>query len=86
MMRYARIMKRTTVMLPDDVEALLRIEARRRGVPVAAVVREAVTRHLREEPGPRRLSFVALGEAGVSDGSERVDEHVAAALRRRGAR
>ncbi len=83
MMRYARIMKRTTIMLPDDVEARLRVEARRRGVPIAQVVREAVTHHLSAEPRRRALSFFALGEAGSPDGSERVDEHVGAAMRRR---
>jgi CopG-like RHH_1 or ribbon-helix-helix domain, RHH_5 len=82
-MRYARIMKRTTVMLPDDVEERLRREARRRGVPLAQVVREAVERHLpAPEPG-RRLSFFAVGEGGPADASERVDEYVRRAVRRR---
>ena len=82
-MRYARIMKRTTVMLPDEVDARLRLEARRRGVPVAEIVREAVDRHLpAPEPG-RRLAFFAVGEGGPEDASERVDEIVADAVRRR---
>ena len=82
-MRYARIMKRTTVMFPDEVDARLRREARRRGVPVAQVVREAVEWHLpAPEPG-RRLSFFALGESGAPDGSERVDEYVRDVVRRR---
>jgi hypothetical protein len=76
-------MKRTTVMLPDDLEARLRHEARRRGVPLAEVVREAVERHL---PAPERgqpLSFFAIGEGGPADASERVDEYVGRAVRRR---
>jgi Ribbon-helix-helix protein, copG family len=82
-MRYAGIMKRTTVMLPDDVEARLRVEARRRGVPIAEVVREAVERHLpAPEPG-RPLSFFDVGEGGPADASERVDEYVGRAVRRR---
>jgi hypothetical protein len=82
-MRYAYFMKRTTVMFPDDVEARLRLEARRRGVPVAEVVREAVERHLpAPEPG-RPLSFFGIGEGGPSDASERVDEYVRRAVRRR---
>lgn len=82
-MRYAYLMKRTTVMFPDDVETRLRLEARRRGVPVAAVVREAVERHLlAPEPGGP-LSFFAIGEGGPPDASERVDEYVRPVLRRR---
>lgn len=82
-MRYVRFMKRTTVMLPEEVEARLRLEARRRGVPVAEVVREAVERHLpAPEPG-RPLAFFAVGEGGPADASERVDEYVQRAVRRR---
>lgn len=70
-------------MLPDEVEARLRLEARRRGLPIAEVVREAVERHLpAPEPG-RPLSFFAVGEGGPPDASEHVDEHVRRALRRR---
>ena len=75
------IMKRTTVMLPDDVSDYLRYEAKQRGVSVAALVREAVEARM---PGPERreLSFVGVGDGEV-DGSVRVDEHVAKAVRRR---
>jgi len=70
-------------MLPNDVEARLRHEARRRGVPMAEVVREAVEKHLpAPEPG-RPLSFFAVGEGGPADASERVDEYVQRAVRRR---
>jgi hypothetical protein len=76
-------MRRTTVMLPDEIEARLRLEARRRGVPIAEVVREAVERHLpAPEPG-KPLSFFAVGEGGPPDASEQVDEYVRRALRRR---
>lgn len=81
-MRYARIMKRTTVMLPDDVDARLRREARRRGVPVAEVVREAVERHVPPPERGRRLSIFALGEGLETDASERVDEIVGELIRR----
>jgi Ribbon-helix-helix protein, copG family len=82
-MRYAYLMKRTTVMFPEDVDARLRREARRRGVPVAEVVREAVERHLpAPEPG-LPLSFFGVGEGGPADASERVDEYVTRAVRRR---
>jgi hypothetical protein len=73
-------MKRTTVMLPDETEARLRLEAKRRGVSIAEVVREAVERHLpRREPG-QPLSFTAIGESGLPDGSGRVDEIVLEAI------
>lgn len=78
-----RIMKRTTVMLPDDVEARLRLEARRRSVPIAEIVREAVERHLPvAEPG-RPLAFFAIGDNGPVDGAENVDDYVRAVVRRR---
>jgi hypothetical protein len=76
-------MKRTTIMFPDDVDLRLRLEARRRGVPIAEVVREAVERHLpAAEPG-RPLLFFGVGEGGPADASERVDEYVRRAVRRR---
>jgi hypothetical protein len=75
-------MKRTTIMLPDETATRLTREALRRGVSVATVVREAVERHLpKEEPGA--LSFFAVGEGGPPDASERVDEVVRDALRKR---
>lgn len=82
-MRYACFMKRTTVMFPDEVQARLRFEARRRGVPVAEVVREAVERHLPALELGRPLSFFGVGEGGPADASERVDEYVQRAIRRR---
>jgi predicted DNA-binding protein len=82
MMRYDRIMKRMTVMLPDDIDSRLRIEARRRGVPVAEIVREAVERHLPHSKQGRPLSFFAIAE-GTEDASERVDEIVMDALRKK---
>lgn len=82
-MWYARFMKRTTVMLPEDVEARVRLEARRLGVSIAEVVRDAVEKHLpAPEPG-RALLFFGVGEGGPADASEHVDEFVRGALRRR---
>jgi hypothetical protein len=82
-MRYGCIMKRTTVMMPDDVLARLRHESRRRGTSVAEIVREAVEHHL---PGPQDgepLAFFAAGEGGPADASEHVDEYVAASMSKR---
>jgi hypothetical protein len=72
-------------MLPEDVSSRLRYESRRRGVSVAAIVREAVERHLPVGPPEKPLSFVAIGE-GTPDGSERVGEIVRASVRERLAR
>jgi hypothetical protein len=82
-MRYARIMKRTTVMLPDDVLARLRHESRRRGTSVAEIVREAVELHVPGAEAGKPLSFFAIGEGGPPDASERVDEFVSASVDRR---
>lgn len=73
-------------MLPDEVDARLRIEARRRGVPVAEIVREAVAAHVSPQPAGRTLGFFDLGETGDPDASMRVDEHVLSAVRERRAR
>jgi hypothetical protein len=75
-------------MLPDELDARLRFEARRRGVGIAEVVREAVERHLPEptRDGRTPLSFFAVGEGGPPDASERVDEYVSKSLRRKSRR
>lgn len=76
-------MPRTTVMLPDDVLARLRREARQRGTSVAEVVRDAVEVHLPTPVAGAPLAFFAVGEGGPADASERVDEYVADAVRSR---
>ena len=81
-MGYAIRVKRTTIMLPDDVDARLRFEARRRGMSIAEVVREAIEREL-PPPADGRLSFFAVGDGSPRDASERVDELVAGSVRRR---
>jgi hypothetical protein len=64
-------------MLPDDVDARLRLEARRRGSSIADVAREAIDQQLPHPPADGRLSFFAVGEGSPADVSERVDEFVA---------
>jgi hypothetical protein len=74
--------KRTTVMLPEELDARLRTEARRRGVTVAELVREAVQARF-GQARKRRLSFVAVGDGGPPhDTSERIEELYAEALER----
>jgi hypothetical protein len=82
-MRYAICVKRTTIMLPDDVDARLRLEARRRGSSIADVAREAIDRQLPPGPTEGHLSFFSVGEGSPADASERVDELVGKAVARR---
>lgn len=70
-------------MLPDELDDRLRLEARRRGTSIADVAREAIERQLPPAPTPGELSFFAIGDGAGEDASERVDEHVARAVRRR---
>jgi hypothetical protein len=66
-------MKRTTISLPDDLSAALEREARRRGVPVSQVAREAIEERLgRTEK--RRLSFIGLGRSGQRDNARNIEE------------
>jgi hypothetical protein len=74
-------MKRTTIMLPEDVDLRLRLEARRRGTSVAEVAREAIEKQLPPK-AEGRLSFFAVGDGSPRDASERVDELVGEAVRR----
>jgi predicted transcriptional regulator len=63
-------MKRTTVKLPDDLDARLRHVAKRRGIPVSDVVREAIEAHV----GLRRLRSSGAGRSGRKDISDRIEE------------
>ncbi len=65
-------MKRTTVKLPDELDARLRHEAERRGITVSAVTREAIETHLVGPGGKRRLA--TAGRSGNSDVSHRIEE------------
>lgn len=76
-------MKRTTIMLPEDVDARLRREARRRGGSIADVAREAIEEYLPEPPRPGPLGFFAVGDGDPPDVSERADEFVSEAIARR---
>ncbi len=67
-------MRRTTVKLPEDLDARLRHEARRRGVPIADVTREALEAHLGSNKTRRKLGAAGAGRSGRSDVSERIEE------------
>ena len=69
-------MKRTTVKLPDNLDARLRHEAERRGVTVSELTREAIEVHLGGS-GRRKLLAAGAGASGHADISERIEELLA---------
>jgi Ribbon-helix-helix protein, copG family len=64
-------MKRTTLKLPDELDARLRHEAERRGVTVSELSREAIESHL---VGGRRRRLAPPGRSGRRDVSMRIEE------------
>jgi predicted transcriptional regulator len=74
-------MRRTTVKLPDDLDARLRHESERRGITIAELTREAIEAHLGRRPGRRRLLAAAAGRSGADDVSERIEEILRAEVR-----
>jgi len=70
-------MQRTTVKLPDELDARLRHEAQRRGVTVSELTREAIETLLEAPRGRRRLRAAGAGASGRHDISERIEEIIA---------
>lgn len=66
-------MKRTTVKLPDELDLRLRLEARRRGLTISDLTREAIETHL-DSRGRRRLLAAGSGASRRPDISERIEE------------
>ena len=73
-------MKRTTVKLPDDIDAKLRHEAERRGITISELTREAIEHHLGGER--RHLGAAGAGRSGRDDISERIEEIMKATVAR----
>lgn len=67
-------MKRTSVKLPDDLDARLRHEAERRGFTVSELTREAIEAHLGGGQRRRKLIASAAGRSGSHDLSVRIEE------------
>ncbi|MEX2458093.1 MAG: CopG family transcriptional regulator [Actinomycetota bacterium] len=65
-------MKRTTVKLPDELDARLRHEAERRGTTISEVTRAAIESHL--GGGGRRLIAAKAGRSGRRDTARRIEE------------
>jgi len=74
MLAYVR---RTTLKIPEALDARLRHEAARRGVTISEVSREALEAYLVESSGVRRLGAARAGRSGRSDVSERIEEILA---------
>lgn len=66
-------MRRTTVKLPDELDARLRHEAERRGVTISEVTRTALEQHL-GAGGRRRLGAAASRCSGQRGVSGRIEE------------
>lgn len=75
-------MKRTSVKIPDALDARLRHEAALRGVTIAEINREALEAYLGCPGGRRTLGAAGAGRSGRSDISERVEEILAAEVAR----
>src|SRR5436309_10954623 len=69
-------MRRTTIFVDEQLEHDLRALARRRRLPVAAVVREAMARYVASEKRKQGLAigFLAAGRSGHRDTASRHEE------------
>lgn len=65
-------MRRTTVKLPEELDARLRHEAARRGTTISELTREAIESHL--GGGRRRLIGTKAGRSGRRDTARRIEE------------
>jgi predicted transcriptional regulator len=66
-------MKRTTIYLEPELQVLLERETRKRGQPMAALIREAVRDFLTREPsmGPPGAGAFASGRTDTADDVDR---------------
>lgn len=69
---------RTTIKIPEVLDAKLRHEAARRGVTIAQVSREALEAYLGSGSARRHLGAAAAGRSGRTDISERIEEILSA--------
>lgn len=71
-------LKRTTILLPDDLAARIELERRRRDVSATTVVREALTAYFAQhEDRSKKLRFVGIGQSAHPDTAERAEEILA---------
>ena len=68
-------MKRTTVFVDDEVIGALQTIARRRGVPLAEIAREALGAYVSRQRRRRKsLTLTGIGSSGRNDVAERAEE------------
>ena len=67
-------MQRTTIKLPDDLDARLRHEAQRRGKTVSELTREAIEAYLGGPRRRRKLLAAGVASSGYTTISERINE------------
>lgn len=83
-------MKRTTVKIPDELDARLRHEAKRRETTISEITREALEAHLGGGRGsvrrPILMSLAGMGNSGVSDSASSLDKYLAEIYEERHAR
>lgn len=71
-------MTRTTITLPDDLNALLKDEARRLGTSVSEVVRNLVTRALvGSEEKPREIPWAGIVDDPDMPAARDMEEYLA---------
>ena len=72
-------MKRTTVKIPDELDAKLRHEARRRGMTISELTREALDAHLGGPPDrPYLRAMSGSFNSGGANLAARAEEILAA--------
>ncbi len=69
---------RTTVKIPDELDARLRHEAQRRGTTISDISRQALEAYFGGSSTRRRLGAAGAGRSGRRDISERIEEILAA--------
>jgi predicted transcriptional regulator len=77
-------MRRTTIKLPDELDARLRHAAARQHTTISTLTRQAIEEHL--GAGRRRLASGKTWRSGHSDISERIEELLNVEWRRASAR
>ncbi len=74
-------MRRTTILLQDDLADQLDYERRRRNRSTAAIVREALTEYLAGgKSSAKSLPFVGLGRSGKRDTARKAETILAREL------
>ena len=68
-------MRRTTIFADDEVLDALSAMARRRGITLAEIAREALGAYVSHQAGKRKpLSLAGIGRSGRKDVSERAED------------